>query len=99
MKALPVVEHLNEFKDLCLCLLACFVVAMMNQLGLKRGKKTLDGCIVIDVASAAHTSESTMSGQQALVASTGILATTVRMVKQSRWRLAVPNSHPFHPED
>jgi hypothetical protein len=40
MEALPFKEDLYEFIALCLCLMACFVDVMMNQLDLKRGKES-----------------------------------------------------------
>lgn len=61
MPALPIVKHLDVFKDILLGFVSGRIVPMIDQLTLECPKETFDARIVPAVAFAAHTGNETIS--------------------------------------
>ena len=72
MQPLPIVEHLDEFKDLGLRFFPRVIVPLMHQLIRERTEEALDHGIVVAVPLATHTRPHPVLGQQVLVGHTGI---------------------------
>ena len=93
MKTLTIVEDLDVLKEIRFRLPSRTVASMMNQILLERSKEAFHRGVVVDIARTAHAGQRFMGGQKMLVASAGILAAAVGMVKQTGQRLAVRNGH------
>jgi hypothetical protein len=93
MKTLTIVKDLDVLKDISFRLPSRTVASMMNQILLERSKEAFHRGVVVDIARTAHAGQRFMGGQKMLVASAGILAAAVGMVKQTGQRLAVRDGH------
>ena len=93
MKTLTIVKDLDVLKDISFRLPSRTVASMMNQILLERSKEALHRGVVVDIARTAHTGQRFMGGQKMLIASAGILAAAVGVVKQTRLRLTTVQGH------
>ena len=93
MTAKTIVEHLDVFKDILSGLGLGSILLMKDQLSFEGAKETFDGCIVITISFAAHTTHHSSLCQQSLILIAGVLTAPVRVMQQARRRLANGDGH------
>ena len=90
---MPIIETHYVGKDVGLCLLAGLVILEVDMFTFEGAKETFHRGIVITVASATHTDLDLVVDEKSLVSIAGILATSIRMMKQPRTRCPVLSCH------
>ena len=73
MAALPIIEHLDVFKDILPRLFTGRITPMVHQLTLERSEETFDAGVVPAVALATHTGDEAVLVKYPLIARGGIL--------------------------
>jgi hypothetical protein len=86
MPSLPIVKHLDIFKNVRLSLGTSLVMPSLNPFRFERMKKAFDDGIVPTVSLPAHATPDAMLRQQGLKFLAGILATPVGMVQKTTRR-------------
>src|SRR6266550_9224374 len=90
---LPIVPHLDEFKERRAGGEAGREVDVDQELVFERCEEALDYCVVPAVAPTTHAAGDPMSGQQRAVRRARILAPAIGMMQQTRRRPALRERH------
>src|SRR5215469_13603950 len=93
MPSLAVVEHFDIFEYLVAGVSSSTPPALIDQFDFERGEKTFRHGVVPAIALTAHAALYAVYRQQLLILVAGVLAAAIRVMQQTRRRVAVLQRH------